>query len=84
MRFNGWIYIGLPVALGFLGYMIWLVRVAGRMGEGWSSLAPIWPFVAGGLVGVGLLTAALIWLMFYSDRRGFDEPPSVSLDNDDG
>jgi hypothetical protein len=83
MRFNVWTYIGLPLALGFLGYMIWLVAAVGRMGDGWSGLAPIWPFVAGGLVGVGLLAAALIGLMFYSSRRGFDEPPLVSTHDDD-
>jgi hypothetical protein len=82
MRFNGWTYIGLPIALGFLGYMIWLVTVVGRMGDGWSGLAPIWPFVVGGLVGVGVLAAVLIGLMFYSSSRGFDEPPSVSPHDD--
>lgn len=78
MRFNGWTYIGLPIALCFLGYLFWLVWVAGQMDGGWSSLGPVWPFVVGGVVAVGLLAAALIGLLFYSSRRGFDEPPTMT------
>ena len=66
-------------ALGFLGFAafaafaVWAIYQGSRIGGGWASLAPIWPFVAGGLLLVGLLTGVLMWLAFYSADHGYDD-----------
>jgi hypothetical protein len=53
----------------------WLVEESALFSEdSVASLKPIWPFVVGGLLAVGALTAALMSLAFYSSRRGYDEP----------
>lgn len=46
---------------------------ASKLDGGWGSLAPVWPFVAGGLLTVGALTGVLMWLAFYSANHGYDD-----------
>jgi len=44
-----------------------------RDGVGARSLGPLWPYVAGGVAVVGLLTLVFVWLAFYSARHGYDD-----------
>jgi hypothetical protein len=64
------IITGLSATAAFMG---WALYQGSQIGGGWSSLAPIWPYVAGGLIVVGALTGGLMWLAFYSDRKGYDD-----------
>jgi hypothetical protein len=62
--------------VGFAAFAVfagWAFYQGSRIGGGWTSLAPIWPFVAGGLIFVGLLTGVLMWLAFYSANHGYDD-----------
>jgi hypothetical protein len=59
----------------------WGYYEGARFGGGWAGLAPIWPFVAGGLVVVALLAGGLMALAFFSARRGYDEPYDVDKPN---
>jgi hypothetical protein len=58
---------------GFAAFIVWAFVAAGRMGGGWESLRPVWPYVAGGAVAVGLLAGGLMWLAFFSSRHGYDD-----------
>ena len=71
----------LATLMGFAIFAIVAVYAfyeASRLGGGWGALGPIWPYVAGGLIVVGGLTGVLMWLAFYSSRRGYDEPYDVN------
>lgn len=58
---------------------VWSFTISTRLGgDGWDWLAPILPFVIVGLLAVGGLTGVLMWLAFYSARRGYDEPYDVN------
>jgi hypothetical protein len=37
-----------------------------------------------GAVGVGALTGVLMWLAFYSARKGYDDPPTFDEPDDAG
>ena len=63
------------VALAMFGAVIgWAFYASSQLEGGWESLRPILPIVIFGLVLVGGLTGALMWLAFYSSRSGYDEP----------
>jgi cation transporter-like permease len=53
---------------------VWAFHAGEAFGNGWGELRPIMPFVIGGLIVVGALTGVLMWLAFYSSRRGYDDP----------
>ncbi len=57
----------------FAAFAVWAYVIGDRMEGGWASLAPIWPFVVGGLIMVGALTGVLMWLAFYSANHGYDD-----------
>lgn len=59
---------------GMAAFGAWAFQQGASFGGGWGDLAPIMPFVIGGLVVVGGLTGVLMWLAFYSSRKGYDEP----------
>jgi H+/Cl- antiporter ClcA len=61
------------VLAAFAGYASWAVVHTAQLGGGWRDLLPIWPYVAGGAVGVALLTGLLMWLAFHSANRGYDD-----------
>lgn len=72
-------------ALGFLAALALLAALGGwtyyageRIGGGWEGISHVLPFVIVGLVAVGALTGGLMWLAFYSARRGYDEPYDVN------
>jgi hypothetical protein len=63
-------------ALGLAGFGLFAVnafREGAHLGGGWSNLGPIWPYVAGGILVVAALAGGLMWLAFYSSRRGHDD-----------
>ena len=63
------------VVLAMFGAVIgWAFYASSQLEGGWESLRPILPMVIFGLVLVGGLTGALMWLAFYSSRKGYDEP----------
>ena len=64
-------FAGLALFGAFIG---WAFYASSSLGGGWESLRPILPMVIFGLVLVGGLTGALMWLAFYSSRHGYDEP----------
>jgi H+/Cl- antiporter ClcA len=64
-------FIGLALFGAFIG---WAFYASSQLAGGWESLRPILPMVVFGLVLVGGLTGALMWLAFYSSREGYDEP----------
>jgi hypothetical protein len=66
----GLTFVGLAAFAVFAG---WAFFEGSKLGGGWRSLGPIWPYVAGGLVVVGALTGVLMWLAFYSARHGYDD-----------
>ena len=65
----------LPLALtllglaAFAGVLAWVLVAA----DAFEGLGPIWGWVVGGVVVTGLLTAVLMWLAFFSARRGYDD-----------
>ena len=65
---------GLGVAL-FLGWALFAVF---NSASGWRGLLAVWPFVVGGLLGVGALTGVLMWLAFYSANHEYDDPPEAT------
>ena len=71
--------VGVLLALAVMTALaFWSFTISARLGGGsWDWLKPILPFVIAGLVAVGGLTGGLMWLAFYSARRGYDEPYDV-------
>jgi hypothetical protein len=69
------IFLTVFVVAALAAAACWLVEESALFSEdSVASLRPIWPFVVGGLLAVGALTAVLMSLAFYSSRRGYDEP----------
>jgi hypothetical protein len=64
------VFLGLA---GFAGFTVWAFVDAERMGSGWESLGPVWPYVVGGALTVGALAGVLMWLAFYSANHGYDD-----------
>jgi cation transporter-like permease len=64
--------VGLLAVFGFFG---WVFYATGGFAWTGGSKAIVIALIAGA-VGVGALTGALMWLAFYSDRRGYDDPPT--------
>ncbi len=55
-------------------FMAWVVSQSGGMGGSWTGGSPhIVAAMAIGVVGAGLLTGLLMWLAFFSARRGYDD-----------
>ena len=71
--------LGVLAALAVVSALLgWGYYASSRLGGGWDWLAPILPYVIVGLIAVGGLTGALMWLAFYSSRHGYDEPYDVN------
>jgi hypothetical protein len=58
---------------GFAAFVVWAFLATSHTGGGWGSLLKIWPYVLGGVIATGGLTGVLMWLAFYSSRRGYDD-----------
>jgi len=66
----GLTFAGLAAFAVFAG---WAFFEASKLGGGWRSLGPIWPYVAAGCVVVAALAGFLMWLAFYSANHGYDD-----------
>jgi hypothetical protein len=66
----GLTFVGLA---GFAVFAGWAFFEGSKVGGGWRSLGPIWPYVVGGCVLVGALSAFFMWLAFYSANHGYDD-----------
>src|ERR1700742_5176375 len=64
---------GLAGIAGFAAFVAWAFYATSKMGNGWRDLAPVWPYVLGGVVATALLSGVLMWLAFYSDNHGYDD-----------
>ena len=71
---RGWILLAAVCAV-ILGGLGWALYVTDALAFATGSRATTLIIVAGVLV-TGLLTGVLMWLAFYSARRGFDESPT--------
>jgi hypothetical protein len=74
--------ISLVVLLGLLGWAVWIMVQMWTSPEGAMGthewIAMILGIFFSCLVGFGLMA-----LMFFSSRRGYDEPPTYVQENDD-
>jgi sterol desaturase/sphingolipid hydroxylase (fatty acid hydroxylase superfamily) len=69
-------FVGLA---GFALFTGWAFYATKNMGNGWADLAPIWPYVVGGVAITAILAGFLMWLAFYSANHGYDD----RIDSDD-
>ncbi|MGI8840084.1 MAG: hypothetical protein ACR2F8_04775 [Caulobacteraceae bacterium] len=60
---------GVTVLFGFMGWAFYSTRSIG-FGPGTGAIVVM---IVVGAVGVGLLAGVLMWLAFYSSRKGYDE-----------
>lgn len=58
--------------LGYLAWALWSLRGAGSWTGGSWVLGAI---IVGGVLVTGALAGGLMWLAFYSSRRGHDDAP---------
>ena len=58
---------------GFALFAGWAFFATKDMGAGWRDLAPIWPYVLGGVAVTAILAGFLMWLAFYSANHGYDD-----------
>ena len=62
---------GLAIVAGF---MAWVVSRSAELGGSWTGGSPhIVAAMAIGVLGAGGLAAGLMWLAFFSARRGYDD-----------
>ncbi len=71
-----WFLVGLAIAvvMGLIGWAFISTSALGSMTGGSWALTLM---IAGGAVGAGALTGVLMWLAFYSARKGFDDRMTV-------
>lgn len=63
---------GTALMASFFG---WAFYAAGQMPGSWFGEGATRIVIIAGIIVTGLLTGVLMWLAFYSSRKGFDEPP---------
>jgi len=63
---------GLAILFGFMGWAFYSTRAIGLGGPGSGAIMVM---IVAGVLGTGLLTGVLMWLAFYSSRKGYDESP---------
>jgi len=63
---------GLAILLGFMGWAFW---TTGSMRLPGASSTTSLVMIAAGVLGTGALAGVLMWLAFYSSRKGYDESP---------
>lgn len=66
----GLTFLGLAAFAVFAG---WTFFSSSNLSDGWRSLGPLWPYVAGGLVIASALAGLLFWLAFYAARHRFED-----------
>ncbi|MEO8926804.1 MAG: hypothetical protein ABI306_06530 [Caulobacteraceae bacterium] len=77
------IFLGVGLALLF-GFMAWAFYSTSSMGLGGPGSGAIVVMIVAGVLGVGCLTGVLMWLAFYSSRKGYDESPKFETKPDGG
>lgn len=72
---------GLAILFGFMGWAFYSTRSMGLGGPGSGAIVVM---IVAGVLGTGLLTGVLMWLAFYSSRKGYDEGPrfETKMDSD--
>jgi hypothetical protein len=66
----GLTFAGLAAFAVFAG---WAFFAESKLGGGWRTLGPVWPYVMGTCLAAGGLWVILIWLAFYSANHGYDD-----------
>mgnify|MGYP003343533852 CR=1 FL=1 len=56
-----------------VGYLYWAGRESWRLTGGTALGVHGWVAMSLGLIGTALLAGVLMWLAFYSARKGYDE-----------
>ena len=71
-----WTIVALIIAgfAAFLAFLVWAVLGTQGMGSWTGGSKALLAAIIGGAVFTGGLTGILMWLAFYSDRKGYDEP----------
>lgn len=64
------IILGLSVVFGFMGWALWSIGGLRGVTGGSTTITLI---VAGGAIGTAALAGGLMWLAFWSSKRGYDE-----------
>jgi hypothetical protein len=75
-RSLGWLATGVAIAAVF-GFLVWALFATGTIGALSGSSRGIAVVIAAGVIGTGALAGILMWLAFYSDRKGYDDPPVI-------
>ena len=68
------VVLGLGVLAGWVGWAFWSTRDAGSWTGGSWVLAAI---IVGGVLFTGALAGGLMWLAFYSSRKGYDDRQDI-------
>jgi hypothetical protein len=58
-------------------YAGWAFHAASAIGFGWTGLRPALPYLLAGVLTVGGVIGAFVWLAFFSERRGYDDRARV-------
>ena len=73
--------LGLLLVFGFMG---WSLYAANRMGGSWTGGSPLLAMIIVlGVVGACALAGVLMWLAFYSARKGYDDAAAHFLEDDE-
>jgi hypothetical protein len=72
----GWLATGAAIVAVF-GFLIWALFATGTFGAISGASRALTVLIAAGVIGTGALAGVLMWLAFYSDRKGFDDPPII-------
>jgi H+/Cl- antiporter ClcA len=67
-----WLIVVAALAVVF-GYIAWALKASWALGEGVSLGVHGWTALVLAFVVTGLLGGGLMWLAFYSSRKGFDD-----------
>jgi hypothetical protein len=59
--------------------LVAVAKAPGVLGSWTGGSASLAAIIVLGVLGVGGLTGVLMWLAFYSDNKGYDDPPVFEL-----
>ncbi len=63
----------IALAIGALAYVIWALKASWSLAGGAQMSANGWIALAIAFVVTGALGGGLMWLAFYSNRKGYDD-----------
>jgi hypothetical protein len=67
---------GFAILLAFMGWAFW---TTGSMRLAGASSTTSLVMILAGVLGTGALAGGLMWLAFYSSRKGYDESPRFDV-----